>query len=300
MSVGHTERLLGSARVMRTTEAASLGGEIAGRYWRPGGPGLRAIASLTRVVLASLFVSFASAEAAPVGVRLPEGNARGFLVVRSLDGEAIAYGELIQKSPGAVIDSRLLLRFKDGSLYDETATFSQKGVFRLEAYRLLQRGPSFPTTEVSFDRKSGRYRARTQDKKGGEERTASGSLEMPADLYNGMALTLLKNLPSGASAAVQMVAFTPDPQLIKMQLGPEGENTVLVGGDAKKVTRHLVKLEIGGLTGVIASLIGKDPPALRYWLVAGDVPAFARFEGAMFLNGPVWRLELATVEWPKP
>jgi len=30
--------------------------------------------------------------------------------------------------------------------------------------------------------------------RGGEERTASGSLEMPADLYNGVALTLLKNL----------------------------------------------------------------------------------------------------------
>jgi hypothetical protein len=50
---------------------------------------------------------------------------------------------------------------------------------------------------------------------------------------------------------------------------------------------------------VIASLLGKSPPDLRYWLVTGDVPAFVRFEGAMFLNGPVWRLELTTVEWPK-
>ncbi len=26
-------------------------------------------------------------------------------------------------------------------------------------------------------------------------------------------------------------------------------------------------------------------------MVADDVPAFAKFEGPMFLNGPIWRLE---------
>jgi hypothetical protein len=55
---------------------------------------------------------------------------------------------------------------------------------------------------------------------------------------------------------------------------------------------------VGGLTGALASLVGKEPPDLRYWLVPGEVPAFVRFQGAMFLNGPVWRLEMASVEWP--
>jgi hypothetical protein len=55
-------------------------------------------------------------------------------------------------------------------------------------------------------------------------------------------------------------------------------------------------LELGGVTGVVASLIGKTPPDLRYWLVGGDIPAFVRFEGAMFLNGPVWRVEMAGVD----
>jgi len=258
--------------------------------------------SLAKVALwigISLLLPFSAPEAAPLSVRLPEGNVRGFLALRSLDGTAVAHGEFHQKPQGNLVDSRLVLNFKDGSLYDETATFSQEKVFRLEAYRLLQRGPSFPTMEVSFERKAGRYQARTQEKKGDEEKAASGELQMPDDLYNGMALILLKNLPPGAAATAQMAAFTPKPRLIKMQLSPEGEGSVLVGGDTKRVTRYLVKLEIGGLTGVIASLIGKKPPDLRYWFVTGDVPAFVRFEGAMFLNGPVWRLDLATVEWPK-
>jgi hypothetical protein len=50
---------------------------------------------------------------------------------------------------------------------------------------------------------------------------------------------------------------------------------------------------------VLASVIGKEPPDLHYWLVGGEIPAFVGFEGAMYLNGPIWRLELAPVVWPK-
>jgi hypothetical protein len=73
-----------------------------------------------------------------------------------------------------VIESRLTLRFRDGSLWDEVCVFSQRGVFRLERYTLRQQGPAFPTTVVAFDRQSGRYDAVTQEKKGGPEQHASG------------------------------------------------------------------------------------------------------------------------------
>ena len=239
-----------------------------------------------------------SAYGEPVKVRLVEGNTRGFLVLRTLDGRPLAHGELTQRPGGGVIDSRLALSFADGSVWDERVTFSQNAVFRLEAYRLRQHGPSFPTSEVSFDRRSGRFTARTQDQKGDEIKDASGELDMPADLYNGMALGLLKNLVPGRSASGQIVAFTPRPRLVRMELTHEADDTVRLGAAIHTARRYLVRLEVGGLTGVIASLVGKDPPDLRYWLVTGEVPAFVKFEGAMFLNGPPWRLELTTVEWP--
>ena len=81
-----------------------------------------------------------------------------------------------------------------------------------------------------------------------------------------------------------------------MALRREGEDRVAFAGAPKSAVRLLVDLEIGGVTGVLASLIGKTPPDLRYWLVLGDVPAFVRFEGAMFLNGPVWRVEMAGLD----
>ena len=247
----------------------------------------------------SVLLGCARLDAAPVRVRLPEGNARAFLVLRSLAGEPIAYGELIQKPRGSVIESRLVLNFRDGSRREEAVTFSQKGVFRLESYRLVQRGPAFPRADIAFDRRSGQYRALTQEKNASEEKTATGPLEMPEDLYNGMDLVLLKNLPAKIGATVQTAAFLPRPRVIKTVLSAEGEERVLVGGEAKPVTRYLVKLELTGLTGAIASLIGKEPPERRYWLATGDVPAFLRFEGAMFLNGPVWRLGQTPVEWPR-
>ena len=161
------------------------------------------------LVTAWLVASSSSAAGEPIKVHLREGNARGFLVLHTAEGAPIAYGEFRQKPAGAMIESQLVLRFGDGSLRDEVATFSQAGNFRLEAYRLVQRGPSFPTAEISFARRTGQYTARTQEKKGDEEQTASGALEMPTDLYNGMAMTLLKNLPVSGRAAAQMAVFTP-------------------------------------------------------------------------------------------
>ena len=48
---------------------------------------------------------------------------------------------------------------------------------------------------------------------------------------------------------------------------------------------------------VVAAVLGKSPPDLRYWISTGPAPGFLKFEGAMFLNGPIWRIELATPRW---
>ena len=258
--------------------------------------------TLKLAVWATVVMLVLSSTSAPAGspmkVRLIEGNSRGFLVLRTLNGNAIAHGELTQRPRGGRVESQLVLNFKDGSLWDERVTFSQNDVFRVEAYRLIQRGPSFPISEISFDRRTGRFEARTQETKSDEVKEANGALEMPADLYNGMALVLLKNLPQQSGASVQMAVFTPKPRLIKMNLISENEDVVYLGGASRIARRFLVKLEVGGLTGALASLVGKDPPDVRYWLVTGEVPAFVRFQGAVYLKGPVWRIELTTPEWP--
>jgi hypothetical protein len=256
----------------------------------------RASSTLLVLVCLASATSAAALDATQVRVRFPEGVTRGFLAIRTPQGERIGHAELAQKPRGDEVDSRLLLQFKDGSVHDERTTYSQRGVFRLEAYHLTQRGPSFPGADVAFDRKSGRYQAKTHEKVGAPEETASGEFEMPPNLANGLTLLLLKNMPRGERVTAQLAAFMPKPRLLRMELQQEGEDRVAFAGDPKQAARFLVNLEIGGVTGVVASVIGKTPPDLRYWLALGDIPAFVRFEGAMFLNGPVWRVEMAGVE----
>jgi hypothetical protein len=254
---------------------------------------MRASSIVVLGLLLTLAVSDASAQ--PVTVKFPEGAAHGFVILRRESGDVLAHGELLQVPHAAGMQSRLVFRFTDGSLYDETVTFSQKHVFRLLAYKLIQKGPSFPeASEVSFDRASGRYRART-----GTDEPLEGILELPEDVHNGMTGMLIRNLPTGASSTGHVVAFTPKPRVLRTDMRPEGEDTYLVGDAARTSARYLVTMEIGGLTGVIASVLGKDPPDLRFWISDGPAPAFLKFEGAMFVKGPRWRIELSAPRWSK-
>jgi hypothetical protein len=231
-----------------------------------------------------------SLEAAPIPVRFMEGVSLGFLVLRSQDDKKLADGEVLQVAKDDAVESRLVLHFADGSLYDETVVFSQQRVFTLQRYHLVQRGPSFPTMlDMSFDRKTGRYSGRYSSGKG-REKALSGPLEMPPDVYNGMTGMLLRNLPRGASETVQMVAFTPKPRLVRLHLLPFAEDSVLVGDVPKQAVHYQVVPEIGGLLGFFSSLIGKKLPTLQYWITRDEIPAFLAYEGPLFLDGPVWRV----------
>ena len=255
--------------------------------------------SLFLLVLTLVVLRPDVAVAEPIKVRTPETAVRGFLVLSSTDGTALAHGGLTQTLPRGLVESRLTFQFKDGSLYDETVVFSQKDVFALVRYRLVQRGPAFPeVVDASFERASGRYKARLKEKDG-EEQTLEGQLDLPSDLYNGMAGLLIRNLADGQSGRGHILAFTPKPRLLKMELKPEGTETFSVGRLSHPATRYLADLELGGMMGVFASVVGKRPPDLRYWITDGPARSFLKFEGPFYLNGPVWRIEITAPRWPK-
>jgi len=237
--------------------------------------------------------------AAPVPVRFVEGSLHGFLVLGTLEGAPIASGDLLQVGRDGEIKTRLLFHFKDGSVFDETVVFTQRNVFTLQSYHLVQRGPAFPEdTEIALERASGKYRVITKDRKEGREKVRDGTLDLPLDTYNGMVLTVVKNLSGGAGETVHMVAFTPAPKLIKLELLRAGEHKILVGGSEKTATRYVLKPILGIWLKLIASLLGRMPPDNHAWIATADVPAFVKFEGPLYMNGPVWRIELTSPRWP--
>src|SRR2546427_6100059 len=108
--------------------------------------------------------------AAPVAVRHTEGLVHGFLVLRTLEGAILADGDLIQVARGDRVTSRLVFRFKDGSVHDETAVFSQRRSFRLLSDHLVQKGPAFRhPMEVSIDNSTGQVTVSYTDDDGKEK-----------------------------------------------------------------------------------------------------------------------------------
>ena len=238
--------------------------------------------------------------AAPIPVRFPEGVTHGFLVLGTVDGAFIASGDLLQSGRDGKVESRMAFRFKDGSVFDETAVFTQERVFALQSYHLVQRGPAFPEdTEISLQRASGKYRVKTKARKDGKEEVLEGKLDdLPSDVYNGMVLTVAKNLRKGDSETVHIVAFTPKPVLIKLKLAPAGEHKVLVGELAKSATHYVFTPQPGMWLTIFATLLGRMPPDYHVWVVTDELPAFVRFDGPLYTSGPVWRIELTSPRWP--
>jgi hypothetical protein len=251
---------------------------------------------LRATVVACLLLAGTSAPAAaaPVAVRFPEGATHGFLALRTKDGQDVAAGELTQTPRGDRVESRLVFRFKDGSLFDETVVFTQSKVFTLLSYRAVQRGPAFAEpSEVFFERGGGRYKAKV-----GEE-SVEGKIDLPPDVYNGMLGMLLRNVAPAKTVGAQIVAFTPTPRFLKVAATAEGEDQFFVGDEAKKATRYFVRFDLGWATGIVAKVMGKKPSNVRYWISNAAAPGFLKFEGAMFVNGPVWRIELTGPRWAK-
>ena len=252
---------------------------------------------------ASLFLfalCSAAGAAEPVAVRFAEGLVHGFLTLRTLDGALVANGDLIQRAQGDRVTSRLIFRFKDGSVRDETSIFTQRRTFRLLTNHLVQKGPSFPQPlDLSIDGASGQVTVRYTDDHG-KPKVESERMDLPADLANGMTLTLLKNIGARAPLpAVSMVVATPKPRLVKLELSSAGDEPFTTGSAARKAVHYVVKIDIGGLAGLVAPLVGKQPPDTHVWILGGEAPAFVKSEGAMFLGGPLWRIELTNPVWPR-
>jgi hypothetical protein len=220
-------------------------------------------------------------------------------VLRTLEGTVLADGDLLQNARGSRVTSRLVFHFKDGSLHDETAVFSQRQRIRLISDHLVQKGPSFPhPLDMSVDAVKGQVTVRyTGDH--GDPKQHSEHMELPADLSNGSVLAVLINAnPAAPPKSLGFVAATPKPMLVKLAVSAAGEEPFSTGSTSRKAMHYVLKVDIGGIKGALASLLGKQPPDSHVWILGGEAPAFVKSEQPLYNNGPVWRIELVSPAWP--
>ena len=238
------------------------------------------------------------ATAEPIHVRHPEGTLHGFLSLTDENGHVLADGDLINIVHGDRVTAHLTFHFKDGSVDDETTVFTQRGVFRLISDHHIQRGPYFPhPLDMMIDVPKGTVITRTPGKDGNVE-VATDHIKMPADLYNGVVTPVIKNLnPDASETKVAMIVATPKPRLVSLDILPLAPRTFELAGISRKSLEYEIKIDIGGFLGMIAPLVGKEPPNISMSIVGGEVPAFLRESGPLFQGGSVLNITLIGPTW---
>jgi len=251
-------------------------------------------------VVAACCLSIGIVEAEPMPVRRVQGYLHGFLVLKDMDDKTIASGDLTQTPAGNHVTTILSIHFRDGSLWEETSVFSQRKVFQLVSYKQVQKGPSFKTPQtLSLNTSTGKVNVEYAEKDG-SMKTIAEQMPLPPDLGNGIVTMLLTNADPKLETTLSMLVSTPKPRLAKLKISAaEQQDSFLVGGVGAKATHYIVKIDIGGATGVVAKVIGKQPPPINIWIAAGNAPVFLKSEGAFYEDGPIWRIELASPTWPK-
>jgi hypothetical protein len=212
----------------------------------------------------------------------------------------LADGDLVEVVRGDRVTSRLTFHFKDGSLDDETTVFTQRGVFRLISDHHIQRGPYFPTQlDVSVDVPKGTVVTKWKDKDG-KEHNSTEHMKLPADLYNGLVTPIVKNLrPDTPETKVSMIVSTPKPRVVTLLIRPMGTSLFFLAGIGRKGLQYEIKIELGGIVGLIAPVVGKAPPNIYMWIEGGEVPIFLRETGPLFEGGAILNIKLIGPSWPE-
>ena len=248
-------------------------------------------------LLATIFLCLCS-RGETVRVRAREGTVHGFLTLRDENGKRLATGDLIQTVNGDVVTARLVFRFRDGSVDDEESDFRQNGIFRLLHDHHVQKGPAFPhPMDVVID--AVKQEVTERSKQDGKVLTATKHVDIPEDLANGLPLILVKNIPSTATLTkVPYLAATPELRMVHLAITPDGSETFSIGSSKYKASIYRFHVELGGIAGVLAPLMGKEPKDDRVWVVGGEAPSFVRAQVAFYVGGPLWTIDLTSPVLP--
>ena len=235
-----------------------------------------------------------AALAEPIPIHHQQGAMRGFLLIRSQSGSLLGHGEYSELAVGERVTARLTLNFRDGSLDDEVAVFNQRSVFQFVSTHHVQRGPFFKNAIDEKIDANGQVTIQTTGSDG-KVKTETNHFDLPPDLSNGLLCAMLLNIPhSGAGTSVGMILPTAKGRLVRLNITPDGTAPFYaVAGDRRTASIFRIHIDLGGIAGVVAPMIGKQPVDLKAWILEGEIPVLVRETGQLSEGGPVVSLELA-------
>lgn len=257
-------------------------------------------ASLSAMLFPLAFCGVSAAQQPQaVPVHHVQGTSHAFMVVRGESGSLLGYGELVQLVHGDRVNSRLTFHFRDGSVDDDTTIFAQRATFHLISDHHVQHGPFFSKASDVLVEESGNVTMRTVDKDG-KQTVESSHIDLPADVSNGFTGTMLLNVsPTSGPFKLGLVAPTGKGRLIQLSIDVAGEEPFSpVLGVRRKATVFRIHPELGGMAGVVAPILGKQPKDVFVWILEGDIPGLVREVGPLEQGGQVVSVEPAGASYP--
>jgi hypothetical protein len=225
---------------------------------------------------------------------------RRLMVTRSEDGRVIGTCEFQQVVQGNEGTIKLTYRFVDGSIDEETTTYTQQGKFQLVRDHYIEKGPFFSKPfDFAVEAATGVATSRTEDSHG-EVHVTSKHIDLPDDLANGFIGTLLINVPPNtAPFRVGFLAPFGGGRLVQLLISPEGEKPFQEAGQTLKATVFRIHPELGGIVGIFAALFGLQPKDVMVWIHEGNEPEVIRMVGQLGGYGPVVSSELEGTSFGK-
>ncbi len=255
---------------------------------------------LSKVALLLFLCVFASLPCVGQAIVVHEvvGTSRAFLVIRDEGGDIIGRGTFVQSTHGSHVFSKLSLNFHDGSVDEDTSHFIQARTFRLIDDHHVQNGPSFPKPIDVAINASGNITTKTTDS--GKIKVETSHIDLPPDVANGMLAPAMLNLASrnGEERTISFIAPAGKGRLIHLKVTHDRLDKFTIAGGTVAADVYRVHYDLGGVVGVVAPLVGKQPADTMVWLTHG-VPSLVREQGALYDGGPVLSLELAGASFEK-
>ena len=245
-----------------------------------------------------LCLTASTAQADSIPVRNQRGSIRGFLELRSEDGRLAASGDFIQTAHGDRITSETVFHFPDGSVDDEITVYTQRRTLQLLSDHRIQKGRFFPhPMDTLIDARTGQVTVRSVDKDGNIQ-TKIDHPNLPPDIANGMVSAIVENMkPADGPKTVTLLIATPRLLTAKLVISPVGQDAASVAGKPRKAIHYTIKIDLTGIAGILAPVLGKTPPDIQIWTIGADVPTFAREQGPLYPGGPMMTIQLTSPIW---
>jgi len=236
--------------------------------------------TLTRLlVVAVLGLLGRSAVAQPIPVRYALGTLHGFPSMSDLSGKVIADGELTQELKGDRLSVSVRWTFADGLEAEEHDTFLVGRELVQEQFAWVERKAGEELRRFEVDLTTGQAAAAHRGAKAAMKREEV-HLDLPhGRSFAGYGVALVASqvaLEQGAHFLVTVVAFTPKPRAVTLEVRRDGEERLQVAGRSIPCARYTLHPRIPFPLNLFAG--AKDA---HLWMTRAEPPGLVRAEQSM-------------------